>query len=233
MKFQLLEDFLKANLNHLQEAQLSFSNKFINDQQSALLGAKLKNCKHLENLFINLSGNNIGTYGITHIANGIGSCLKLQKLDFTITGFSFIQINSQNHIDSKGAIFLGKNLGLCVNLVSLSINLENNQIGDIGAFNLVKDLNRCKYLQSIELGNAIKKQGGYDIGASLRKMTNLQMLHLELRQNIFLIILTYLVNMKLQSNTVQRCFWSRRRNITLLKFDRFKIVFRVILIQIY
>ncbi|KAL4503178.1 hypothetical protein ABPG72_014407 [Tetrahymena utriculariae] len=182
MKYQLLEDFLKADLSIIQEAQLIFNDSFINDQKAAFLGVKLQYCKDLEKLSINLNGNNFGSYGISHIATGIGKCINVN-----ISGFSLIQINKCFISWKKFCVMYKFGISLYQPRKQFNdFNDRSNQIGDIGAHNIVKNLNRCKYLQSVELYLAINQigdKGASQFGEELGKCENIKKLNLSLSGN--------------------------------------------------
>ncbi|EAR82799.2 Serine/Threonine kinase domain protein (macronuclear) [Tetrahymena thermophila SB210] len=85
-----------------------------------------------------------------------------------------------------GASGLGSGLGNCINLSNLTLNLDNNQIGDEGASGLGSGLANCINLSNLTLNlyyNYIGAMGASGLGSGLANCINLSNLTLNLYNN--------------------------------------------------
>ena len=126
----------------LQKLQLCGSGLYLED---IVLSAGLKSCGQLVEL--DLSINDIGSHGVSSLAEGLKSCRQLVKLDI-----------SNNIIGSYDMSSLAEGLQYCTNLQVL--NLSNNNITSDGIAAIVGVMKSCRYLQELDLSwNSIGMDG--------------------------------------------------------------------------
>ncbi|KAL4449149.1 hypothetical protein ABPG74_021141 [Tetrahymena malaccensis] len=208
----LVSEFYKCR--QLKDLNLNVFYNQIGCKGAIILGKKLAQCYNLQTLHIHIGSNQINSDGFIGLAEGLCEIKHLNKLEL---------INPYSQICSKGHQGFEKQIRKCTNLEYLSIQIQENQIGqnDIFAEELRENeeiavSNKIKmYSLNIEKNN-LNSEWMTAFSRFLSGMKNLQVLNLNFKSCnlrseelitlskafIFLNNLKTL-NLQIQENTIQ------------------------------
>ena len=153
---------IAASLQHLRNLtalSVTLNSVLFPDEGVQELARALESCSKIQTF--SLSSNNMGVDGAKVLAEGLGKhCPKLSILDI-----------SNNHIESEGAIALGKVFIQCKNLKELVVS--NNDI-DSNIKEFAQSLKQCMNLHKLDISNnSILEEGLRSLSSSLIYCTNL------------------------------------------------------------
>ncbi|KAL4461954.1 hypothetical protein ABPG74_000799 [Tetrahymena malaccensis] len=177
-----------SNLKHLIIKIMDIN--LLGSQGGNYIGESFQNCKHLEELeytinqylffkFIFLqvififSGNKIAVQGGQALSKSMLKCKQLTKVKLVI--------ESDNELESEGAIAIGQGLKNCSNLIDLNLEIGKNDIGPEGISQIGISLQSMKNLLSLDINiqnNKMQETGAIKLSEGIKTLNNLLSLKL-------------------------------------------------------
>ncbi|EAR93167.2 kinase domain protein (macronuclear) [Tetrahymena thermophila SB210] len=193
----ILQDLMKSDLNALTHIDLQLKNCTLSNEQVAQLNNCLVQCQKLESLVLNLNKENISDDQINQLfakyhyikdfvetGNNVSNDQKYTQILFFLNYFQIIHDCQElrlNDIVAQGDILLEETMSNLINLNSLQLNLDGNQLGDQGSVWICKVLHRCKTLNNLNLQlwkNKLGDRGISSIAEGISSCTKLTTLTL-------------------------------------------------------
>ncbi|KAL4463098.1 hypothetical protein ABPG74_007099 [Tetrahymena malaccensis] len=156
---------------------LSMGGNQINDEGTSIISNMLPKMLNMNILKLNLYLNQISSEGLSLLAQSITKCALLSELHLNLD-YNF-------QLSDQGALKLGEKIGSCQKLACLSLSLRDCQLTSSACL-LMKFITNCKHLQLLDLNlqnNQIMDLGCQQLSEYITLIQNLNVLNLNLRES--------------------------------------------------